>query len=281
MGKNLFVIGEGALNAAGTNLSEITRGKAAIVIAGTTVVADPAKLNDNTRIQLIHRRLDGSPETSPVFSKKDIVNSSVIPFSEGTAQKVEITPVLPAVQTRGMEFMVKVIMTTMGTRVPDKFNVSVFHKGTDYTAQTLAEALAAKINARNIEVSASVVAGKLVLTGKNTVVSFRIAVDAYMSDALVAYTVTGIPASGTPEFVANLESYLNSFGRGITNKTEYPTKAPASQVGNESTYKMYVLDMLLPIPDHAGTGNARTASYKMYLAEADELDTNHVGKLLV
>lgn len=283
MGKQLFVIKAGAAPADGTTLQAIANGKAGFAVEGTSVTK--AAIEKADKVQLIAKRADGSPEVSPVFSAEDIVKKSVITYSAGTAQASHITFVLPATQNLRDEYMVKIIDTTLGTRAPQVNNISVYHNGTDFTSATLIDAFVAKINDAKLGVTASVDNGKLKITADNTVTTFRLAVDMMAAQSVIEYTTSNIPAAGTPEVIEALESYLQSFGRGITNRVEYPVKTPESQVEAGVTYTLYIYDMLISTPDYAGVGSPRYSSYKMYLAEVDDTgvdgaDVNHVGKVL-
>lgn len=278
MGKQLFIVKAGAAPADALAISSIVAGKAGFAVEGTSAVKAAIEAGD--RVQLIAKRADGSPEVSAVFSPGDVVKKSVIAPSAGTAQVSQITLDIPAGQAKNDEWIVKVIETTPGTRAAKTYNFSVFHKGTDFTANTLTDAFVAKINAAGIGITASNAADVLVLTADNTVTTFRLAVDAMAELSVIEYTTSNVPAAGTPEVIAALEKELQSFGRGITNQTEYPVKKPDSQVESGATYTLYVFDMLIKTPDYSGVASQRTATYKLYIAEADALAANHVGKVL-
>ena len=278
MGQQLFVLTAGAVPANALAVSAIVDGKAGIAVEGTSVVKAAPAAGD--KIQVVGIGLDGTPEVSAVFSPSNIVKASVIAPSAGTPQVVSITLAVPATQKKGDEWIVKIMDTTIATRAPKMVTVSVYHTGVDLTNVTLTNAFVAKINALKLGVVASNVGNVLTLTGADTVKSFRYAVDNLAETSLVVYTTTNVPAAGTPEVIKALEEYLQSFGRGVTNKITYPVKKPASNVEAAATYTLYVFDMLIPVPDYAGVGSARTAAYKLYIAEADALEANHIGKLI-
>ncbi len=283
MGKQLFIIKAGALDYSTTDLADITAGKATIVKVGESKAAK-GEISPNDLIQIMAKRTDGSPEITPAFSLSSIVKAKKIEYSEGTQGVATIGFVLPASQKKGDEFIVKVIDASSGKRDLPITSVTVIHKGTDYTKATLVSAMVTAINAKNLGVTASATgAGNdvLTLTADSSLSSFRYAVDGVVANSVISYTVTGIPESGTPEAVAKLEDYLNSFGRGITNKTEYPVRKPVSEVEADGKYTMYVFEMLIDTPNRSGTGYGAKAKYTLYLAEADQDDANHLGEILM
>lgn len=278
MGQQLFVIKAGVLPADALAIANIVAGKAGVSVEGTGVVKAAPAAGD--KVQIIAKGLDNTPEVSAVFSPENIVKKSVIAPSAGTAQVSKITLAVPATQKRGDEWIVKVIDATIGTRAPKVTNVSVYRGNADYTVETLTDAFVLKINAAKLGITAANVGDVLVLTADDTVKAFRLAVDNMAEGSTIEYTTSNIPAAGTPAVIEALEKYLQSFGRGITNQTSVPVKMPASNVEAAASYTLYVFDMLIPVPDYSGKGSARTATYKLYLAEADALAANHVGKLI-
>ena len=285
MGQQLFILADGAVPADTTDIADIDDSKAGFVVEGTNEVKAAPVIGD--KLQLIYKRADGSAECSPVFSPANITRAVKIVPSAGTAQVATITFTAPAVQQVGDEFIVKVIDTTPGTRAPQHYNFSVYHTGADYTDQTLAEAFVAVINANTeLKITATNAVGVMTLTANNTVFTFRLATDgkAAFGAGVIDYATANVPAAGTPEVIGALEEYLNSFGRGITNRTSVPIKMPGSQVDPTAEYTLYIFEMSIPTPDYAGKATARTASYKMYVAESDDTDinagTNHIGHVL-
>ncbi len=283
MSQQLFIVAAGAVPADATNSHEIAVSKAGFVPEGATTVKAVPVIGD--KLQLVYRRADGSPESSPIFSPADIVKASKIVPSAGTAQVTNVTLVVPATQSVGDEWIVKIIDTTLGTRAPQHYNFSVYHTGTDYTVETLTNAFETKINANTeLKITADNNGNVLRLTAQNTMFTFRVAVDANAEFSTIDYATPNVPAAGTPEVISALEEYTQSFGRGLTNKTAVPIKQPVSQVNPAASYTLYIFDMLIPTPDYAGIASARTAKYKMYIAEADADDvgagTNHIGHVL-
>jgi hypothetical protein len=278
MGQQLFVLTNGALPADALTIADIVVGKAGAVVEGTNVVKAAPALGD--KLQIVGKTLANTPIVSPVFSPRDIVKKSVIAASAGTAQVSNITLVVPGTQKKGDEWIVKIMDTTIGTRAPKMVSASVYHTGVDYNVGTLTDAFVTKINSLKLGVTADNNANVLRLTADNTVKAFRFAVDNMAETSTIAYTTKNTPAAGTVEVIKALEDYLQSFGNGVTNKTSVPIKQPASNVEAGATYTLYVFDMLIPVPDYAGIGSKRTASYKLYIAERDAANANHIGKLI-
>jgi hypothetical protein len=281
MSQQLIVIKAGVRPANALAVASIANGKAGFVVEGTSVVKQAIAKTD--RLVLVAKQANGTPETTPAFSPADIVKKSKIAPSAGTAQVTNVTMQITG-QKKNSEWIVKIIDTTVATRAPKSETFSVFHKGTDFNQASLAQAMADKINAfADIPVIASVSGNNLVLTGKNTVKNFRVAVDGLNAEiAVITYAVSNIPAAGTPAVIRELEEYLQSFGRGATNKHEYPVKKVPSQVEDGATYHLYVFDMVIPASDFTGTGNTRPAKYRLYIAEADTAadQANHVANNL-
>lgn len=283
MGQQLFILTDGAVPGNGTDIDAIADGKAGFVVEGTTVTKAAIDMDD--KLQLIAKRADGSPEVSPVFSPENVIKASKIDPSAGTPQFTTVDIAIPATQSTGDEWLVKIIDTTVGTRAPKHYNFSAYHLGVDLTPETVTNAIRDAINA-NTELPVTAVnnADVLELTADNTIFTFRVAVDNNAEFSVIDYDTANVPAAGTPELIGHLEDYLQSFGRGITNQTSVPIKKPLSQVDSTADYTLYVFEMLIPTPDYAGKATARTASYKMYIAESDDTNigagTNHVGFVL-
>jgi hypothetical protein len=159
------------------------------------VAIDLDGVDKDAKIQVVHKTKKGKVQVSPVFTLNQIAEALYKVYNAGTKQKWTITPVIPAVQERGMEWTVKLVDTTGGNLSVDQKSFNVVHSGVDFTAASLVAAFKEKINNSTF---------KAVATGTDTLIveaetpdnHFSVAVDNEMENAGVVLTTKAMPSSG-------------------------------------------------------------------------------------
>ncbi len=244
MSKQLFVPSAG-LASAGTQISALSNGEAGFFQVGSTqAVADLDTLSVNTLLQIIAKRANGAFQSSAAFRLADVVIASSAAPSAGTVQSTDITPILPATQAVGDEYIVRIIETSKGNRTNPRKTFSVQNvNGVDFTVATLIDALVARIGSdATVHVTAVDGTTKLTLTGADPSVHFRVAVDGLLASAGISYAQNNVPASGKTAQVKALEAECESFADGVTNKVFFPVNRPDSMVTGDN-YTIYTFEM--------------------------------------
>lgn len=265
MGKQLFIpktmpLNNGEATPGAVKVSDMTEGQAGFLIEGKDALVPQESAGGETliseltdeKLQIAWKNSSGNIEMSPSFTLEDIKENITIEYSAGTAQVITVTPTLPDVQEEGDEYLLKILDTSKGTANPEIKRFSVYHQGTDYDLATLLTALADKVNEDTelelVAANSGDSALTLTTTDETFTKYFRVAVDAELRNANIAYTTNNIPAQGKPVQIADLEQRYNPDGRGLYNERILPRAYKSSEVDTSKSYNTYVLNMLYEKP---------------------------------
>lgn len=267
------------LPGAATTVAALTAGQGGFLVDinnPNNVAISLDAVEKDRKIQIVHKTKSGKVQVSDVFSMDEIAEAIYVAYNAGTKQKWVVTPVLPAVQVKGMEFIVKIIDTTPGNLSVDQKSFSVFHTGTDFTATTLGNAFRALINAAGLKVVASGTT-TLILEASTPDNHFSVAVDGDMELSTVSNTVKNIPSSGTTEKMKALEADCESYAQGITNKTMYPVVRPVTEVA-DGNYNRHVFTIMSKYANKDGMVPVRAHRKTLHIASTAA--NNPLGKVL-
>jgi hypothetical protein len=268
-----------------TTVAGLSPGQGGIMLIDSAtpnvLVTSLAGVGKDEKFQVVYKTQGGKLEVSPEITVNEIKEAASIGYNVGIKQKWTVTPILPAVQAKNMEWIVKLIDTTGGNLSVDQKTFNVIHFGTDYTAQTLVDAFVTAINAGDFKAVASRTGSagtsKLVIEAPTPETHFSVAVDGELEKTLVVLTTKNVPASGTFKKMQALEAECESYDKGITNKVMYPVIRPVTEVlpGN---YNRHIFKLNLKYNNKDGMAQVRAHSYTLFIASTTAL--NPLGKVI-
>jgi len=246
-------------------LDQFSASGAGFVKSGLNVTIDPANTSTNDQLQLVWKRSDGSFEHSPAFRLSELVNYTTAVYSAGTAQVVYVTPTLPATETYGTAYTLRVINTNNAKLTRKTFTVTT-PSGGFQNVNALCEAFVAAIGTNTeVKVVATEDNTKIILTSTDVDSLFRVACDDLLLGATITYQTAGVPSNGTAAKVTIMEANDMAIGKGVTNRLIHTT-IPATQV-LDATYDISTFNFALRSDDKSSANVTKTEDFKLVIAE--------------